>query len=202
MLNISIPIITEGKYDRDKILKVANAFVVCTNGFGIFKDESLQKFIKNLAKENGIIVLTDSDGAGLNIRSKINSILPKDKVFNIYIKQTEGKEKRKSNPSKEGFLGVEGMDCTYLSSILAPFDSKANNIKENISLTKTDFYFLGLSGKSNSSLMRQDLCKELSLPTNISSNALLKTINMLFSIDEFNNAFGKVKEKWKNYTIS
>ena len=198
MLNISIPIITEGKYDRDKILKVANAFVVCTNGFGIFKDKSLQKYIQNLAKNNGVIVLTDSDGAGLNIRNKINSILPKEKVINVYIKQAIGKEKRKDAPSKEGFLGVEGMDCKYIESILAPFDSKENIIKNNLNLTKTDFYFLGLSGRNNSSFLRQSLCKELSLPSNISSNALLTSINMLVSKEDFDCAYGKVIEKWKN----
>ena len=124
MLNISKPIIVEGKYDREKILSIANARVITTNGFGVFKDKELTKYIRKLAEKEGIIVLTDSDGAGLVIRNKINSILPKDKVFNIYIPEVKGKEKRKKEPSKQGLLGVDGLDSDWLRNSLSEFDGK------------------------------------------------------------------------------
>lgn len=197
MLNISMPIIVEGKYDKDKILKIANAFVIQTNGFSIFTDKQLQAFIKKISL-NGIIILTDSDGAGLNIRNKICSFIPEKKVYNIYVPQIYGKEKRKSLPSKEGYLGVEGMSCDILINLLKPFDGNTPQFNQN--LTKTDFYNLGLAGKANSLEKRKMLCELLSLPTNISSNALLKTINLLISKEDFENALKKVNEVWKNCT--
>lgn len=198
MLNISLPIIVEGKYDKIKILSIANAYVIVLNGFSIFNDKEMQQFIKKIAK-NGIIILTDSDGAGLNIRGKLNSFLSPDRVYNLYIPSVLGKEKRKDSPSKEGLLGVEGMSSDILIKLLSPFDSSVP--KENKMLTKTDFYFLGLSGKKDSKEKRKYLCSCLSLPSNISSNALLDAINLLISEEDFNEAMEKVNEKWKNYTI-
>ena len=198
MLNISMPIIVEGKYDKDKLLKIANAFVIQTNGFSIFTDKQLQVFIKKISND-GIIVLTDSDNAGLNIRNKINSFISKDKIYNLYIPQIEGKEKRKVAPSKEGLLGVEGVSTDILIKLLKPFDSSIPKLNQN--LTKTDFYNLGLAGKNNSLKKRKELCAILSLPTNLSSNALLKAINLLISKEDFELALQKVNNIWKNYTI-
>ena len=195
ILNIDIPIIVEGKYDKDKILKIAKAYVIQTNGFSIFNDKQLIKFIQKLAI-NGIIVLTDSDGAGLNIRNKINSIVQsKDKIYNIYIPQIVGKEKRKIEPSKEGYLGVEGVDTQILYSLLLPFDKKSSMPKSINNLTKTDFFNYGLSGQAESKEKRKYLCKLLSLPDNISSNALLDAINLLISKEEFFFALSKSLKK-------
>ncbi len=190
MLNISKPIIVEGKYDREKILSIANARVLMTNGFGIFKDSELKKYIKKLAEKEGIIVLTDSDNAGLLIRNKINSFLPKEKVFNIYIPEIKGKEKRKKEASKQGLLGVEGIDSDWLIQSLSQFDGKEPE-KETF-LTKTDMYLLGLSGKSESSFLRKELAKKLDLPTNLSSTALLSAINLLITKEELNKALSSL----------
>ncbi len=190
MLNISKPIVVEGKYDREKILSIANARVLMTNGFGIFKDSELKKYIKKLAEKEGIIVLTDSDNAGLLIRNKINSFLPKEKVFNIYIPEIKGKEKRKKEASKQGLLGVEGIDSDWLIQSLSQFDGKEPE-KETF-LTKTDMYLLGLSGKSESSFLRKELAKKLDLPTNLSSTALLSAINLLITKEELNKALSSL----------
>lgn len=191
MLNISKPIIVEGKYDREKILSIANARVITTNGFGVFKDKELTKYIRKLAEKEGIIVLTDSDGAGLVIRNKINSILPKDKVFNIYIPEVKGKEKRKKEPSKQGLLGVEGIDSDWLKNALSEFDGKEPD--RTAYLSKTDMYLLGLSGKSESSYLRKELAKKLDLPTNLSSTSLLAAINLLISEEDFKEALNSLK---------
>ena len=191
MLNISKPIIVEGKYDREKILSIANARVINTNGFGVFKDKELTKYIRKLAEKEGIIVLTDSDGAGLVIRNKINSIPPKDKVFNIYIPEVKGKEKRKKEPSKQGLLGVEGIDSEWLKNALSEFDGKEPN--RTAYLTKTDMYLLGLSGKSESSNLRKELARKLDLPTNLSSTSLLAAINLLISEEDFKEALNSLE---------
>ena len=191
MLNISKHIIVEGKYDREKILSIANARVITTNGFGVFKDKELTKYIRKLAEKEGIIVLTDSDGAGLVIRNKINSILPKDKVFNIYIPEVKGKEKRKKEPSKQGLLGVEGIDSDWLRNALSEFDGKEPD--RTAYLTKTDMYLLGLSGKSESSNLRKELARKLDLPTNLSSTSLLAAINLLISEEDFKEALNSLE---------
>lgn len=193
MLNISKPIIVEGKYDREKILSIANARVITTNGFGVFKDKELTRYIRKLAEKEGVIVLTDSDGAGLLIRNKINSILPKDKVFNIYIPEVKGKEKRKKEPSKQGLLGVEGIDSDWLKNALAEFDGKEPD--KTAYLTKTDMYLLGLSGKSESGNLRKELARKLDLPTNISSTSLVSAINLLISEEDFKKALGSLENK-------
>ncbi|MCR5458072.1 MAG: DUF4093 domain-containing protein [Clostridiales bacterium] len=193
MLNISKPIIVEGKYDREKILSIANARVITTNGFGVFKDKELTRYIRKLAEKEGVIVLTDSDGAGLLIRNKINSILPKDKVFNIYIPEVKGKEKRKKEPSKQGLLGVEGIDSDWLKNALAEFDGKEPD--KTAYLTKTDMYLLGLSGKSESGNLRKELARKLDLPTNISSTSLVSAINLLISEEDFKKALGSLEIK-------
>lgn len=193
MLNISKPIIVEGKYDREKILSIANARVITTNGFGVFKDKELTRYIRKLAEKEGVIVLTDSDGAGLLIRNKINSILPKDKVFNIYIPEVKGKEKRKKEPSKQGLLGVEGIDSDWLKNALAEFDGKEPD--KTAYLTKTDMYLLGLSGKIESGNLRKELARKLDLPTNISSTSLVSAINLLISEEDFKKALGSLENK-------
>lgn len=196
MLKIDIPIIVEGKYDKSRILQIADAYVITTEGFQLFKDKDLQNYIRRIANEKGVIIMTDSDGAGLNIRGKLNGILPKEKVYNVYIKQEQGKERRKTQPSKEGLLGVEGMDNEYLISLLTPFDSgKTGN--RSLNLTKTDFYEFGLCGGSDSAEKRKILCRKLSLPVNLSSNALLNALNLLVSEEDFKQALDEVNENGK-----
>lgn len=191
MLEISLPIIVEGKYDRERVLSVARATVVTTDGFGIFRKDEKAALIRRLAEAGGVIVLTDSDGAGLVIRNYIHGILPPDKVFDIYTPEVKGKEKRKAEPSKAGLLGVEGMDRGWLENALLPFSGTV--VRRAPTVTKTDFYLLGLSGGDESAEKRKRLATLLSLPTNLSSNALINAINIAVSEEEYLSAVEKIK---------
>ncbi len=184
-LKIDIPIAVEGKYDKIKVASVANANIITTDGFGVFASEEKAALIRRLAEPRGIIVLTDSDGAGLVIRNYFNRVLPKDKRYHLYIPQIEGKEKRKKTPSKAGTLGVEGMEAELLRGILAPFESGTEVKLNERELTKTDFFADGLSGSDDSANKRARLCRYLSLPDNMSANALLAAINMLGEVGQY-----------------
>ena len=186
MLTISRPIIVEGKYDKIKLSRVVNAHIVTTDGFGIFSQAQKNALIRRLAEENGVIVLTDSDGAGLVIRNHLRNILPPDKIIHLYTPRIKGKEKRKTAPSKEGFLGVEGMELEWLEKTLAPFAD--GGAKPRMKLTKADLYALGLSGGPNSELRRRELSRLLQLPDNLSANALLEAICLLVTPEEFERA--------------
>lgn len=185
MMVIDHPILVEGHYDRAKILEVADAEVLVSNGFGIFKDSEKRALLARLAEPRGILVLTDSDSAGGVIRSYLSSFLPKDRILNLYIPQIAGKEKRKRTASKEGLLGVEGMTREILTAMLAPFASNAPARQARAHLTKQDFYADGFSGRSESSLLRAKLAKCAGLPPTLSANALLAAINLLFTEDEY-----------------
>lgn len=126
MLTISRPIIVEGKYDKIKVASVAHAVIVQTDGFGIFKNDERAALIRRLAEKNGVIVLTDSDAAGMTIRNYIKNILPADKIINLYTPEVFGKEKRKKAPSKAGLLGVEGTDAEKLREVLRRIPTGAN----------------------------------------------------------------------------
>ena len=191
MLEISLPIIVEGKYDRERVLSVAKATVITTDGFGIFKKDEKAALIRRLAAAGGVIVLTDSDGAGLVIRNYIHGILPPDKIFDIYTPEVRGKEKRKAEPSKAGLLGVEGMDRGWLENALSPFAGGISRCEPKV--TKTDFYLLGLSGGDGSSENLKKLARLLDLPCNLSSNSLINAINLAVSEKEYLSAIEKLK---------
>lgn len=189
-LKIDIPIAVEGKYDKIKVASVADANIIVTDGFGVFASDEKAALIKRLAEPRGIIVLTDSDGAGLVIRNYFRRVLPKDKLFHLYIPEIEGKEKRKKQPSKAGTLGVEGMEARLIYDLLAPF--AGGEIKnQGRELTKADLYAAGLSGTDASAKRRARLCRYLSLPENMSANALIAAINML-------GEFGRYEEFLRN----
>ena len=191
MLEISRPIIVEGKYDKIKLSRIVKANIITTDGFGIFSKEEKNLLIRRLAEERGVIVLTDSDGAGLVIRNHLKNLLPKEKVIHIYTPQIKGKEKRKNEPSKEGFLGVEGMELDWLIKALEPFAD--GNVPDRMELSKADLYELGLSGRDDSEKRRKALAAALNLPTNLSANALLEAIRILISKEEFENALEKIQ---------
>ncbi len=195
-IKISLPIIVEGKYDKSTLLSIFDTTVVTLGGFGIFNSKEKQALIKKLAV-GGIIVLTDSDGAGKQIRSFLNGIVPKDKIYNLYIPKIEGKERRKSSPSKEGYLGVEGMSREELVRILSPFilnnrdnDERFAKARENI--TKVDFYRDKLTGFDNSSLRRDELAKLFDLPSGMTPNALLDALNIIVTREEYAEAVKKL----------
>lgn len=197
-LKIAYPIIVEGKYDRMKLLAICEGLIVKTDGFGVFKAQEKAALIRALAKKSPIIVLTDSDGGGKVIRSHISSLVPKDKLIQLYIPKIEGKEKRKSEPSKEGTLGVEGMENELLYKLLLPFSSEENEesndklmkIASN-PLSKTDFFIDGLTGGENSSKKRDELAQEFGLPSAMTPNALLEALKVVATYDEYLEAVGR-----------
>lgn len=183
---IKYPIIVEGKYDKIKLCSLFDATVVVTNGFAIFNQKERLALLRSLAdKEGKVILLTDSDGGGHLIRSHIKSAIPPEKIINLYTPKTQGKEKRKSEPSREGYLGVEGIDGTVLTELLSPFCVDAAEIAEKTPITKADLYALGLSGRDDSKSKRERLLTAFSLPHDMSPNAMLSALNILYSKDEF-----------------
>ncbi len=184
-LKIDIPIAVEGKYDKIKVSCVADAQIITTDGFGVFASEEKAALIRRLAAPRGMIVLTDSDGAGIVIRKFFNRILPKEKLYHLYIPKIEGKEKRKKEPSKEGTLGVEGMEAKLIYELLAPFASNSEPRGQARELSKADFFGAGLSGSDKSAEKRARLCRFLDLPDNMSANALLAAINLLGEAERY-----------------
>lgn len=182
-IKIDIPVIVEGKYDMIKLDSIIDGQIIKTDGFSLFNSKQTQEYIKRIAEKCGVIILTDSDSGGLLIRNRLKSLLPKEKIIHLYPPQIEGKEKRKKAPSKEGYIGVEGLDADVIRGLFKPLEAKEKSNGRLV--TKTDLYSDGLLGGSHSSKMRLRLKKYLSLPDNISSNALLDAINMLCSLEEY-----------------
>lgn len=198
-LKINYPIIVEGKYDRLRILSVAEANVITTDGFGIFKKNEKLLLLRALAERSPIIVLTDSDGAGKLIRSHISSAIPKDRLIQLYIPQIVGKEKRKSEPSAEGTLGVEGIDRDIIHNILLPYsDEGAYKRSLEHPLTKADFYLDGLSGREDSADKRDALCQRIGLPQKMTPNALLAALKMLYTYEEYLSLAGRSKTEFED----
>ena len=188
-IRISLPIVVEGKYDKSTLLSIFDTTVVTLGGFGIFNSGEKQALLRRIAS-GGIIVLTDSDGAGKVIRSFLNGIIPKDKIYNLYIPKIRGKEKRKTSPSKEGLLGVEGMGREELVRVLSPFiiENDTNEYeqrKDKKLITKVDFYMDKLTGAENSSDKRDKLAGHFGLPDGMSANALLEALNIIIDRDEY-----------------
>ena len=186
MKRIKYPIIVEGKYDKIKIESLFDATVITTGGFSIFNSAEKIALFRRLAEREGkIILLTDSDGGGHLIRSHIKTQLPPDRLINLYTPKTQGKEKRKRTLSKEGVLGVEGVDSEVLVKLLSPFTDDAPQRAHSELITKADFYAWGLSGRDDSKAKREKILKKLGFPLNMSPNAMLQAMNILFSKDEF-----------------
>ncbi len=191
------PVIVEGKYDKIALLSAVDGTVITSGGFEIFSSSEKKALIRALSCD-GIVILTDSDGAGAVIRSYIKGILPKDRVFSAYIPRIEGKERRKSTPSKEGILGVEGMKKEEILRVLSPFiDSEDGETqrKSKELITKTHFYLDGLSGKDNSSDRRKRLALHFRLPENMSAKALIEALNILTDLDGYRAAVDELEKK-------
>ena len=194
-LQIPYPIIVEGKYDRLRLLSVCDADIYTTDGFGIFKKKETLSLFRSLSERTPIIVLTDSDGAGKIIRSHLCSAVPQDRLIQLYIPQSMGKEKRKISPSAEGTLGVEGMEMELLFNLLSPFeDENAIAHRGENPLSKTDMYLDGLTGSPDSSSRRDALCARLGLPSGMTSNALLAALRILVTYEEYLDLVGRTNE--------
>lgn len=180
-------ILVEGRYDKNTLLQVVDAVVLETAGFGIFHDRQKQRLLRSLAESRGLIVLTDSDGAGFVIRNFIKGCVDPALVKHAYIPDVYGKEHRKASPSKEGKLGVEGMRPEVLLDALrraeATFGDESSPTEKSI--TKADLFARGLSGRSGSAKKRARLMRELDLPEHLSSSALLDVLNALMSREDF-----------------
>ena len=183
-VKISLPIIVEGRYDKSALSGFLDATIITTGGFSIFNDKEKQALIRRIAK-NGIIILTDSDGGGKQIRKFLSGILPPDRIHNLYIPKVEGKESRKRKPSKSGTLGVEGMEKETILRLLAPFIDGKNEQKSQKMITKVDFFFHSLTGCPGAAENRAILCRECGLPEDMTPNALLEAMNLLCGYDEF-----------------
>ena len=179
---IKLPIIVEGRYDKSAILGMFSATVITTEGFGVFNSKEKQSLIRKVAKD-GIIILTDSDAGGKQIRSFMSSIIPKDKIYQLYIPRIEGKEKRKKQRGREGILGVEGVGADVLRTILSPFVTDAPP-KRVSDITPTDMFNLGLSGRDDSSSLRDSLCEKLGLPHGMNVKALISALNIISSRED------------------
>lgn len=194
MIHIKQPIIVEGKYDRIKLESVVDALIITTDGFGIYKDKEKMALIRAFAEKEGIIILTDSDGAGFQIRSHIKSCIKNGKIYNVYIPDIFGKERRKDKPSKEGKLGVEGMDISVLEQAFRNAGIYSDNKKTPDWLTRADLLSDGLMGGEGSAMRRKRLFEELNLPEHLSTTGLLEVLNRLYSREQYEKILEKVKE--------
>ncbi len=186
MIALKEAVIVEGRYDKIKLSGLLSTPVIETGGFRVFSDREKQALIRQIAASRGILVLTDSDGAGFVIRNFLKGCVPREQIKHCYIPQIAGKEKRKPHHSKEGLLGVEGVTDEVIlrairqsgATILGEAEKPQNQI------TKADLYALGLSGGENAAQNRQRLLKKLGLPTYLSANAMLAALNCLYSLEE------------------
>ena len=189
MIKLRQAVIVEGRYDKIKLKNLIDAPIIETNGFRVFNDKERQSLIRRIADKRGILVMTDSDGAGLVIRNFLNGVIDKSKIKHCYIPQVEGKEKRKERMSIEGFLGVEGVPDEVIIEAVRKSGAEiiGEQAKKSAEITKADLYSLGLTGSENSAQKRKRLLQELGMPDYLSSNAMLTALNCLYSYEELYN---------------
>jgi len=199
MIYLDDIIIVEGKYDKIRLESLIEATIITTEGFGIFKDREKQRFLRRLSEKYDIIILTDSDGAGFLIRNFLSGIIAPEKLKHAYIPDILGKEKRKENFSKEGKIGVEGMESNILLAALRHAGVKCceNNRDYNVGkkgkVTRIMLFEDGLSGGEGSRERRRELLRLLGLPERMSSNAMLAAINALITPDEYRNYVNQIQ---------
>lgn len=186
MHKIKEAIVVEGRYDKNTLSQIVDATIFETNGFGIFKDSQKMELLRRVAEKRGLIVFTDSDGAGFVIRNRIKSCIPAQYLKHAYIPDIYGKERRKATPGKEGKLGVEGMTRAVILDALRGSGAtiEGENVAVITPITKQDMMELGLSGGKDSAAMRLALLKKMNMPEHMSANALLQALNVLYSLDE------------------
>ena len=198
MYSVGEVIIVEGLYDKIKLSGFIESPVFVTDGFRIFNDKNMQQTVRTFAEKTGIVILTDSDSAGLKIRAFVKQIVKSGNVFDAFVPEIYGKERRKAVGGKEGLLGVEGIsediivDALKKSGALVCGERETKRAKTPV--LKSDFYALGLSGGENSRKIRQRLLKELNLPSKMSSNLLLSVINRLMTKEELSELVDKIEK--------
>lgn len=186
MVKIKEAIVVEGRYDKNTLSQIVDTTILETAGFGIFKDKQRMALLRRVAQKRGLIVFTDSDGAGFVIRNHIKSAIPAQYLKHAYIPDILGKEKRKAAPGKEGKLGVEGMTREVILQALknAGATMEDGQDKPADAITKQDLMELGLSGGPDAASNRKKLLKELNLPEHMSANAMLQALNLLYTREE------------------
>ena len=197
MINVSQAIVVEGRYDKNTLSQIVDTTIFETGGFQIHKDKAQLQLLRQVAEKRGLIVFTDGDGAGFVIRNFLKGAIDGKYLKHAYIPDIYGKEKRKAAPGKEGKLGVEGMKPEIILDALrragATFEDGETTICTGI--TKQDMMELGLSGGKDSSALRAELLKKLSLPQHMSANAMLQALNLLYTKEELTVILNAVKEE-------
>lgn len=190
-IRVNRAVIVEGKYDKIKLSNIIDGLIIPTNGFSVFKDKALLDLIKKVAAESGLMIITDSDDAGMQIRTYLANTVGTNNVINVYMPKIEGKERRKITPSASGTVGVEGTP----DEIIRERIKAVENVKKSNGdlITKTDLYFAGLSGSQGSYFRRKSFESFLGLPDNLSANYLLEYLNFTYTKDEFS----EVLIKWQ-----
>lgn len=188
---IKIPVIVEGKYDKARLSSVIDAVIIPTDGFGIFKSDEKRALIRKLGRD-GVIILCDSDGGGKVIRSHLRGMLGGIRVYDLYTPQIEGKERRKKEASKEGYLGVEGIDSGVLRGIFGSFaaahpEAVGAESTERLGIRKSVMYELGYSGGTDAQKKRDALCESIGLPKGMNANAMHRAVEMIMGEDELIN---------------
>ncbi len=196
-LKIPYPVIVEGRYDKQRLQNVIEAQILTTDGFGVFNKQEKRQLFCTLAKKTPVIVLTDSDGAGKLIRSHLSSAIPPKRLIHLYVPRIAGKERRKTEPSAEGVLGVEGMENELLYRLFLPYvDEQAvgARLAQN-PLSKTDLYVDGLTGGENSTAARDALAVKLGLPAGMTPTAFLAALRVLCTYEEYLALVGRDSKK-------
>jgi len=197
MVKIKQAIVVEGRYDKNTLSQIVDAPILETSGFGIMKDKQQLKLLRRVAESRGLIVFTDSDGAGFVIRNFLKGAIDSKYLLHAYIPDIPGKERRKSAPGKEGKLGVEGMTPQIILESLRKAGATVlgeETLKSAGNITKQDMMELGLSGGAGSSFLRKALLKKLDLPEHMSANALLQAVNLLYTLDELRQITSQLGE--------
>ena len=198
-MRIKEVIVVEGRYDKNTLSQLVDTLIIPTDGFGIFKDGEKKALLRRLAGEKGLIVLTDSDGAGFVIRNHLKGVIPQSQLKQAYIPDIYGKERRKAKPGKEGKLGVEGMPPAVLEAALrragATFlDESPEEAQRRRAITKSDFFRDGLTGRPDSAQRRDALKRRLALPQRLTTNGLLDVLNQLYDYPTYLEIIETIKE--------
>ena len=193
-LSLKEVVIVEGKYDKIRLQSVISSPIITLNGFRIFKDKEAQTLIRKLAASRGILIMTDVDSAGFVLRNFLKGIVDEKSIKHCYIPVVYGKEKRKTEYSKEGKLGVEGINSTLLAQAIKNSGATINGVKSDVTareITKMVFFDFGLSGRDNTAKMSEQVLRYLSLPEYLTTNAMISAVNCLYTYDEFNEILNK-----------
>ena len=189
MIRLEQVVVVEGKYDKIKLSCLLDAEIVTTDGFRVFRDKEKLSMLRKMAEKRGIIILTDSDSAGFMIRNHLCGSIDNSLITNVFIPEIKGKERRKTAPSKQGLLGVEGVTEEVIlkafekAGVTVSGEKSEGEAREKI--TKTDLFCAGLSGGENSAQKREELLNRLELPVGLSPSQLLTALNSLYSKEEF-----------------